>query len=158
MATKSEKDQMARIAAALERLAPPRARPADLKRADAFVWHAAAGSLEPVAKVNRIDIGLLKGIDLTRDILLENTARFAKGLPANNALLWARAAWASRRWSRPSITRSTAKSAKLWLVEIHRGYRDPPLMALIRQGAHVPASSCSATISPSMPRIRPTSR
>ena len=48
----------------------------------------AARRWSPVAKVNRVEIGLLRGIDLTRDILLENTERFARGLPANNALLW----------------------------------------------------------------------
>ena len=134
MATKSENDQLVRIAAALERLAPSPARPADVKRFDAFVWHAAAGSLDPVEKVNRIDIGLLKGIDLTRDILLENTARFAKGLPANNALLWG-----ARGMGKSSLVKAAhhavnGKTGKLKLVEIHREDIEslPALMALIR--------------------------
>ncbi len=84
----STQDLLLRIAGALERMAPPAPKPADLAGAEAFVWHAAPPSLEPVAKVNRVEIDLLKGIDLTRDILIENTERFAKGLPANNALLW----------------------------------------------------------------------
>ncbi|MCB1380202.1 MAG: DUF815 domain-containing protein, partial [Alphaproteobacteria bacterium] len=83
-----DNDLLRRLAEALERLAPPAPRSADFHRHSAFVWHAAAQSLEPVARVNRVEINLLKGIDLTRDILLENTERFAKGLPANNALLW----------------------------------------------------------------------
>jgi predicted AAA+ superfamily ATPase len=135
MATKSEKEQLARIAAAMERLAPPQVRPADLKRGDAFVWHAAAGSLEPVEKVNRIDIGLLKGIDLTRDILIENTLRFARGLPANNALLWG-----ARGMGKSSLVKAVhhavnGKSAKLKLVEIHREDIEslPALMGLIRR-------------------------
>ena len=33
-------------------------------------------------------MSLLKGIDRVRDVLVENTERFARGLPANNALLW----------------------------------------------------------------------
>ncbi len=65
--------------------------------ADAFVWQADR-TLLPVPRISRVDMDLLKGIDSVRDILIENTERFAKGLPANNALLWARAAWASRRW------------------------------------------------------------
>ena len=137
MATKSEKEQLARMAAALERLAPPRAPPANLKHADALVWHASAGSLEPVAKVNRIAIGLLKGIDLTRDILLENTARFAKGLPANNALLWG-----ARGMGKSSLVKAvhhtvSGKTGALKLVEIHREDIEslPALMALIRKAA-----------------------
>src|SRR6266699_6072883 len=77
-----------RIADALERLAPARAPVNDLDAADAFVWHADREWLEPVASVNRVPIGLLRGIDRVRDILLENTRRFADGLPANNVLLW----------------------------------------------------------------------
>ena len=87
-----------RVAGALERLAPPVAVAPDFSAADAFVWLAAARRLEPVTRVNRVEMGLLKGIERMRDTLVENTERFAKGLPANNALLWARAAWASRRW------------------------------------------------------------
>src|SRR5579862_8172558 len=77
-----------RIAHALERLAPPGPAANDLDAADAFVWHAEREWFEPVASVNRVPIGLLRGIDRVRDILLENTARFAEGLPANNVLLW----------------------------------------------------------------------
>ena len=65
-------------------------RPAapDFTVADAFVWQPAGRKLIPVPKVNRVEMSLLKGIDTVRDILVENTERFAKGLPANNALLW----------------------------------------------------------------------
>ena len=77
-----------RIADALDRLAPPPPVPPDLWAADAFVWHTGPERLEPVARVNRVDLDLLQGIDLQRDQLLDNTRRFARGLPANNALLW----------------------------------------------------------------------
>ncbi|HEY6861898.1 MAG TPA: DUF815 domain-containing protein, partial [Pseudolabrys sp.] len=80
-------DVLERIATALERLAPQRATLPDLGGADAFVWHP-DGRLAPVARVNRVEMSLLKGIDRVRDVLVENTERFAKGLPANNALLW----------------------------------------------------------------------
>src|SRR5512135_2486663 len=80
-------DLLGRIANALERLAPPRANLADLTVADAFVWHP-DGRLASVPRVNRVEMSLLKGIDRVRDVLVENTERFAKGLPANNALLW----------------------------------------------------------------------
>ena len=77
-----------RIADALERIAPPRRKPADLAAADAFVWQAAGSELVPVPKVNRVELALLRGVDRVRDTLAENTERFAKGLPANNVLLW----------------------------------------------------------------------
>ena len=77
-----------RIAQALERLAPAPAEPPDFTAADAFVWAVGPDRLEPVAHVARVDIGLLLGVDRARDTLLENTRHFARGLPANNALLW----------------------------------------------------------------------
>ena len=82
-----QSDVLERIAVALERLAPQHAALPDLTAADAFVWHP-DGRLTPVARVNRVEMSLLKGIDRVRDVLVENTERFAKGLPANNALLW----------------------------------------------------------------------
>ena len=80
-------DPLARIAAALERLAPAPA-PAPDFRAEAYVWHTDPDRLAPVRHVARIDIGLLVGVNRSRDTLLENTRHFATGLPANNALLW----------------------------------------------------------------------
>jgi predicted AAA+ superfamily ATPase len=83
---------LARIADALERLAPPPPGAASLDGADAFVWHPDrtrhGGVLSPVPVVARVELGLLQGIDRARDLLLENTRRFAAGLPANNAMLW----------------------------------------------------------------------
>jgi predicted AAA+ superfamily ATPase len=80
-------DLLARIAAALERMAPE-PRPAPDFSAEAFAWHTQPDRLEPVARVARVDIGLLLGVNRSRDTLLENTRHFAQGLPANNALLW----------------------------------------------------------------------
>jgi len=81
-------DPMDRIAAALERLAPAPLAAPDFAQASAFVWHTEPDRLEPVARVSRIDLSLLIGVDRSRDTLLANTEQFAKGLPANNALLW----------------------------------------------------------------------
>ena len=77
-----------RIARALERLAPAAPEKPRFTAADAFSWHPDARRLVPVEHVNRVEMSLLKGIDRMRDMLLENTERFARGLPANNALLW----------------------------------------------------------------------
>ncbi|KAF0120870.1 MAG: ATP-dependent protease subunit, partial [Methylocystaceae bacterium] len=79
---------LARIAGALERLAPPQPSAPDFSAAEAFVWRAAGGAFHPVRRVNRVDLALLKGVDRQRDMLLANTSRFAQGLPANNALMW----------------------------------------------------------------------
>jgi predicted AAA+ superfamily ATPase len=133
-------DVLARIADAIERLAPQRAPVPDLAGADAFIWQPDGRRLAPVKHVNRVEMSLLKGIDRVRDVLVENTERFAKGLPANNALLWGargmgksslvKAAHASVN---ATLARQT-KSAPLKLIEIHREDIQslPDLMALIR--------------------------
>jgi predicted AAA+ superfamily ATPase len=77
-----------RIAEALERLSPPPVPAPDFDAANAFIWHTGPERLDPVRDVSRVDLGLLIGINRARDILHENTLHFAKGLPANNALLW----------------------------------------------------------------------
>ena len=81
-------DPLTRIAEALERMSPPTPPLPEIGAADAFVWHTSPDRLVPVPKVNRVDLSLLLGIDRVRDILLANTLQFARGLPANNALLW----------------------------------------------------------------------
>ena len=81
-------EQLTRIADALDRLAPPPCLLQELPDADAFVWHSEPDALNPVSKINRVDLSLLKGIERQTEQLLANTLRFAKGLPANNALLW----------------------------------------------------------------------
>lgn len=81
-------DPMDRIAAALERMAPAPLAAPDFSEASAFVWHVGPDRLEPVAKVARVDLDLLIGVDRSRDTLLANTDQFARGLAANNALLW----------------------------------------------------------------------
>jgi len=112
--------RLERIADALERLAPPAPRPAEPDSAEAFVWDP-QGELAPVAAVNRIGLGLLKGIDRLRDALVENTERFAKGLPANNALLWG-----ARGMGKSSLVKAVhalvngQEGGRLKLVEIHR--------------------------------------
>ncbi len=112
---------LARIAEALERLSPPVPAQARLDAADAFVWRAEALHLEPIAKVSRIDYGLLKGIGHQSAILLQNTTNFASGLPANNALLWG-----ARGTGKSSLVKAVHAKVNaeidtpLALVEIHR--------------------------------------
>ena len=113
---------LSRIADALDRQAPARdAADGAMDGADAFVWHADGEALEPIAEVNRIDLDLLKGVDRQRDVLFENTKRFADGLPANNALLWG-----SRGMGKSSLVKAVheavngAVETPLALIEIHR--------------------------------------
>src|SRR5579862_4484508 len=113
----------ARIATALERLAPqplPAKAPA---AGDAFVWEPAQGGLIAVGRVSSLPLELLKGIDQARDTLFENTRRFADGLPANNALLWgARGMGKSSlvKAVHAEINRGRKGAGRLGLVEVHR--------------------------------------
>ncbi len=130
-------DLLRRIADALERLAPPAPSKPDFGCAEAFVWRAERGTLAPVARVNRVDLDLLKGIDRVRDLLVENTERFARGLSANNALLWgARGMGKSSlvKAAHAAINRQSGVDGRLKLVEIHREDIEglPALMILLR--------------------------
>jgi predicted AAA+ superfamily ATPase len=133
--TMTETEALLRIAAALERQAPPPPPAPNFDAADAFVWRADGHRLAPVAKVNRVDLVLLRGIERVRDALLENTERFAKGLPANNALLWG-----ARGMGKSSLVKAVharineAATNRVKLVEIHREDVEtlPFLMALLR--------------------------
>ena len=111
---------LTRIAEALERLAPPPPAPPSLEGADAFVWHPPA-RLAPVTKVSRVPIHLLQGVARQRDIILENTLRFARGLPANNAMLWgARGMGKSSLVKAAHAEANRQHPASLALIEIHR--------------------------------------
>jgi predicted AAA+ superfamily ATPase len=136
-------DAFARIADALERLAPAVPATPDFSSADAFAWHPVGCRLAPVVRVNRVEMALLKGIDRVRDLLVENTERFARGLPANNALLWG-----ARGMGKSSLVKAVhaeinagqrrGKDGVLKLVEIHREDIEslPDLMALMRDAPY----------------------
>jgi predicted AAA+ superfamily ATPase len=81
-------DCLNRIALALERMSPAPLHTPSFSEAEAFLWHTSPDQLEAITQVSRVDLDLLVGIDRSRDTLLENTFRFARGMPANNALLW----------------------------------------------------------------------
>ncbi|MGC2409697.1 MAG: ATP-binding protein [Methyloceanibacter sp.] len=116
-----------RIARALERLAPLPPRKPDFDRAEGFIWQAVPEAFLPVIDVNRVPLSLLKGIDRMRHVLLDNTSRFARGLPANNALLWG-----ARGMGKSSLVKAVhaevsrlvkgaaSQAGDLKLVEIHR--------------------------------------
>jgi predicted AAA+ superfamily ATPase len=130
---------LARIAGALERLAPA-ATGATLPAGDAFVWEPAQGGLVAVPHVAHVDLTLLKGIENQRDTLLANTKRFAEGLPANNALLWG-----ARGMGKSSLVKAVHEEInegrkgadRLVLIEIHREDIDtlPLLLRILRTAA-----------------------
>jgi len=136
--TKSDADLgplLYRIADALERLAPAATAVNDLDGADAFIWHADREWLEPIPVVNRVALGLLRGIDRVRDILLDNTKRFADGLPANNVLLWgARGTGKSALIKAVHAAINDERPRALALIEIHREDIPslPRLLSLVR--------------------------
>ena len=119
---------------------PPVTPAPDFDAAEAFIWRADSGALAPVARVNRIDISLLRGVDRVRDLLVENTRRFARALPANNALLWgARGMGKSSlvKAAHAAINREADVAGRLKLVEIHREDIEglPALMSAAARGA-----------------------
>jgi len=113
-------DQLERIAAALERMAPAPLAAPDFDAAEAFVWHVDPDRLEPVAKVNRVPLPLLVGINRTRDTLLANTEQFARGLPANNALLWGARGMGKSSLVKAVCAEVRARGQDLKLVELQR--------------------------------------
>ncbi|GAA6148704.1 ATP-binding protein [Pseudooceanicola nitratireducens] len=128
---------LTRIAEALERMAPAPLASTDFDAADAFVWETDPERLAPVSRVSRVDLDLLVGIDRSRDTLLANTRQFARGLPANNALLWG-----ARGMGKSSLVKaihaSVSAETPLKIVELQR--EDLPtvarLMDILRGSDH----------------------
>lgn len=142
-AVKSLEQRLDTLIALIGRAVPPAPEPPDFDAADAFVWRPEGHRLAPVKRVNRVEMVLLHGIDRVRDILVDNTDRFARGLPANNTLLWG-----ARGMGKSSLVKAAhahvikaaiaAGRAPVKLVEIHREDIEtlPELMALTRDSAH----------------------
>ncbi|WP_099867819.1 ATP-binding protein [Pararhizobium haloflavum] len=131
-------EEMRHLRQAIERATGTAQRESDLSTADCFVWEPGRSYLQPVTQPNRIDIALIKGVDRVRDILVDNTRKFAEGLPANNVLLWG-----ARGMGKSSLIKAahailladaSSSRAPLKLIEIHR--EDiaslPRLMGLLR--------------------------
>jgi len=132
--------KLERIAELLERAVPSPAPDNNLDDVDAFVWHAETSWLQPVKKVNRVEMVLLKGIDRVRDILVENTMKFASGFAANNVLLWG-----ARGMGKSSLIKAVHATINqqdmdrpLKLIEIHREDIEtlPQLMGILRRQNH----------------------
>ena len=131
--------EIRRLTEAVETLSGPKRVDNDFSAAECFIWEPESGHLQPVARPNRIDLDLIRGVDRVRDILHDNTQRFAEGLPANNVLLWG-----ARGMGKSSLVKAVhaaivqaSDTTALKLVEIHREDIDslPRLMALLRERA-----------------------
>ena len=117
--------QIERISEALERLAGPVPETPDFHTADGFVWAADGERFLPIKNISRMPLGLLRGIEDQKETLLTNTMRFAKGYPANNALLWG-----ARGTGKSSLVKAVhqavveklgeKKGGVLKVLEIHR--------------------------------------
>ncbi len=144
MTKTTDHDLLIRIATALERLAPAAPAAPDFDAAEAFVWQAQPAGFLPVVHINRVPLALLKGVDRAAEQLLDNTRRFAQGLPANNALLWgARGMGKSSlvKAAHADVGRALSKSKamnRLKLVEIHREDINslPPCLGHIKASPH----------------------
>ncbi len=131
--------EVRRLANALERLAGPAPARNDWNSADCFVWVPANAWLQPVARPNRIALQLIRGVDHVRDILHENTARFAEGFAANNVLLWG-----ARGMGKSSLVKAVHEDVRassgvsLKLVEVHREdiHTLPALMDIMKSSDH----------------------
>ncbi|MGB1106684.1 MAG: ATP-binding protein [Alphaproteobacteria bacterium] len=111
---------LSRIADALEKYSPTDPTVADMEPAGAYVWNHASRRLAAVARVNRVDLRLLCGVDHQRDSLLSNTIAFVRGFAANNALLWG-----ARGTGKSSLVKAvhgtvTERGMDCALVEVHR--------------------------------------
>ncbi len=141
----NDQQLLARIAAALERIAPPADVEPDYNAAEAFIWLPRPPSFQPVGQINRVPLRLLQGVDRAASQLLENTRRFAEGFPANNALLWG-----ARGMGKSSLVKAAHADVRqelgldlsgkpdLKLIEIHREDIDtlPACLALLRASQH----------------------
>ena len=79
---------LTRMAEALERIAPSYQFPDNLEDAQGYIWEAQLRKLQKIEEIERLPLSCLEGIEQQKQQLLENSRAFAKGLRANNALLW----------------------------------------------------------------------
>ncbi len=129
---------LARIAEALERIAPPLPLPPDFEAADGFLWHGSEGRLQGVPRIQRVPLSLLVGIDHIRDILVENTRRFAEGHSANNVLIWGARGMGKSSLVKAAHAEMVASGHPLKLIELPREDIEtlPVLMNHLRGAAY----------------------
>ncbi|MEM7505456.1 MAG: ATP-binding protein [Pseudomonadota bacterium] len=116
----TEPSALERIADAIERISPPPSPLPAFTEAEAYLWATEPDRLEPVARVNRVEMELLIGIDRSRDTLMDNTMRFARGTAANNALLWGARGMGKSSLVKAAHAKAHAETGACILIEIQR--------------------------------------
>ena len=114
-----EGDALARIAAALERLAPPAPTAADFAAARLFHYDAERMSMAP-APDYPLTLDLLVGIDSQKNRFAENLRRFAAGLPSNHVLLWGVRGTGKSSLAKAALMAQVKDTPTLRMVEIDR--------------------------------------
>ncbi|MFL9839472.1 ATP-binding protein [Sphingomonas sp. ST-64] len=128
-------DPLDRIAAALERLAPPPPAPPDLSTYPAYVWHkgVSGGVLKPARAFAPLPLAELVGIDSQKAALVENVRRLARGLPAHDVLLWGARGTGKSALSKAAVAAVQDEGDEIALVEAQADALDslPALFALL---------------------------
>ena len=107
---------LARIAAALEALAPDRPVSADWLSAPAYVWD---GSARAVPTISAPPLALLKGIDAQKARVVANVTRLAAGHAAHDMLLWGARGMGKSALLRAAVAAAQAETpGDLALVQI----------------------------------------
>jgi predicted AAA+ superfamily ATPase len=125
---------LTRIAAALERLAPPAPPTADFSTARFFRHEPATGAFHP-APDYPLALDSLVGVDRQKARFLENLERFARALPYNHALLWGVRGAGKSSMAKAAFMAACADDPALKLVEVDRDQVTalPALFDLLRE-------------------------
>lgn len=98
-------DPLARIAEALERLAPQAAPTTDWLAHPAYVWDGAGA--RAVERITAPALALLRGIDQQKQVVTANVERLAAGHAAHDMLLWG-----SRGMGKSALLRASIAAAQ----------------------------------------------
>ncbi len=110
-------DTLQRIAAALERLAPPPAEATDWLSAGAYVWND--DGVRAIAEIQAPPLALLRGIDRQKAVVTQNVGRLAEGHSAHDMLLWGSRGMGKSALIRASVRNAQAGDArKIALVQV----------------------------------------
>ncbi|MEL6363928.1 MAG: DUF815 domain-containing protein [Pseudomonadota bacterium] len=122
MAKKSEETraELARIADALERLAPPPPSADILASAQVFIWEGAVRRLRPVSIPSLPEAGVLVGLDRAKARVAGAIEAFAAGRLSNHVLLWGARGTGKSALALGLTCEALAKHAALKLIEVRR--------------------------------------
>ena len=110
---------LARIAAALERLAPPPQTASDWANAPAFVWDGLG--TRAIASIEAPPLELLRGIDGQKATVAANVARLAKGHAAHDMLLWGARGMGKSALIRAAVAAAQEAGGDVALVQVSAG-------------------------------------